>query len=215
MLSRFLEPGFYFDAGRQRYIQVLANGKTRAVPESLLQKDAARFALSTRSQMGDLAAQLVRGEISQEVWYQETRTLMRLSYRRNVLLANGGTETMTPTAWGRFGAEMKKQYKYLDNFAGEIATGKQALNGRVVVRAGMYGDASYAQYQNWKLQAEVRAGYAIEARRVLHPAEHCEDCVSYAAKGWMPAADVPPIGDSRCLTHCKCSIETRKVKVKK
>lgn len=213
MLNRFLQPGFYFDAQRQRYIQVLANGSTRAVPERLINRDVTKFARNSRSAMSDLTAQLVRGEVGEDVWYQQMRTLMRTSYRSSTTLANG--KPMTPADWGRFGAEMKKQYQYLDNFRAEILNGKQPIDGRAVTRAGMYGDANYAQYQNWKLKQEVRAGFALEARRVLHPAEHCPDCLTYAAKGWMPAAEVPAIGASRCLTHCKCTIETRKIKVKK
>lgn len=214
MLNRLLQPGFYFDASRQRYIQVLASGKTRAVSQALINRDVTRFARYTRSEMSSLTAQLVNGEITQDVWYTQMRTMMRVSYRQSVTIANGGLETMTPSHWGSFGAEMKKQYQYLDNFRAEIMSGKQALDGRAVTRAGMYGDANYAQYQNWKLKQEVKAGYELEGRRVLHPAEHCGDCVTYAALGWVPIDQVPPIGASRCLTHCKCTIETRKVKTK-
>lgn len=213
MLNRFLQPGFYFDAQRQRYIQVLANGKTRAVAESVLNRAVTRLATDTRNEARELTAQLVRGEITQDVWYQQMRTQMRVSYRTSVTVANGGN--MTPADWGRFGAEMKKQYQYLDNFRAEILSGKQPLNGRAVVRAGMYGDANYAQYQNWKLKQAVRAGFALEAKRTLHPAEHCPDCLEYAGRGWVPADEVVPIGSSQCKVHCKCTIQTRKVKVKK
>lgn len=198
-----------------RYIQVLQSGKTRAVPESQLNRVVEKFAANCRNEMRDLTAQYVNGEITQENWYTSMRTMMRVSYRTSVTLANGGPDSMTPSSWGSFGAEMRKQYAYLDNFKDELVTGKQALNGSAVRRAGMYGDANYAQYQNWKLKQEMRAGFALEARRVLHPAEHCDDCLEYAERGWVPAAECPPIGNSQCRTNCKCTIQTRKVKKKK
>lgn len=50
------------------------------------------------------------------------------------------------------------------------------------------------------------------AKRHLRPAEHCMPCVEWAAKGWLPISEMPPIGafpfdQGGCSYNCRCWIE--------
>jgi hypothetical protein len=47
-----------------------------------------------------------------------------------------------------------------------------------------------------------------EKKWELGAAEHCDDCVAYAAMGWQPFGTFPTpgAGDTRCMTNCKCHI---------
>jgi len=122
--------------------------------------------------------------------------------------ARGGWAQMSQSDWGKVGAQIKAQYAYLNNFAQEIASGKQALNGQVLARADMYGKATHSTYEAIRGQmAEVRG--MTEERRVLTPGENCPDCIDYAAQGWQPIGSLPVIGDSVCMTNCRCEFEYR------
>jgi len=109
---------------------------------------------------------------------------------------------------------MRPHYRWLDNFLAEIESGAQPLNGFAVVRAGMYARAANAIYENERMRVAEDAGYR-EARRVLGPnEEHCIDssrpgCVELFQLGWVPIADMVPIGEATCLSHCLCGLEFR------
>ena len=38
---------------------------------------------------------------------------------------------------------------------------------------------------------------------------NCDECVSEAARDWVPIGEEVPIGERQCLTHCHCSLEYR------
>ena len=48
-----------------------------------------------------------------------------------------------------------------------------------------------------------------EIRSVLHPAEHCAECIDEADKGFMPLDEFIPLGERQCRHNDKCSVEYR------
>ena len=45
-------------------------------------------------------------------------------------------------------------------------------------------------------------------------AEHCPDCISFAAEGWQPIGHFPTPcdGSTQCLVNCQCHKEYRKAR---
>jgi hypothetical protein len=110
---------------------------------------------------------------------------------------------------------LREQYRYLDNFIEEIASGKLS-EGQIRARARMYIDAAHEAFErarseafglplmpaypgdgqsrcltkcrcNWRHE-EVREHGKLTGWRStwqLNPADHCDDCVSNA-KLWAP-----------------------------
>jgi hypothetical protein len=71
----------------------------------------------------------------------------------------------------------------------------------------MYMNASNKQYWRGKTEGKIQAGYVSE-QRFLNPAEHCDDCKRFAARGRVPVGTLPPPGeDSVCQTNCKCTMK--------
>lgn len=134
---------------------------------------------------------------------------LRQTYRDMYVMGAGGAKSMTPSDWGKLGAMLKEQYRYLNPFMDQIERGKLS-NAQITARLKMYinsanealwrgfardipidlpaypGDGQTACLTNcqctWDIQ-QVPDGYDCYWR--LGAAEHCPDCVENAAR-WNP-----------------------------
>lgn len=152
-----------------------------------------------------LAQQLREGKISLQAWRDAMAVEIRNVHAASIAAAKGGWAQMTPADWGRVGGRVRGQLWYLRRFANEIAAGKVKLDGVFLRRAGMYGRAGVASYV---LQDGIEAqGYGYdEEMSQLGTAEHCEECVSEAARGWAPIGSLIPIGSRTCISYCACTM---------
>lgn len=160
--------------------------------------------------MGALAARLEDGTITIHKWRKGMAQSMRVMHSASAAAGRGGWHQMSPADWGRVGARMRQQYRYLDRFAAQLANGEQRLDGSFRVRCGMYAEASRGTYEETRRQLE-REGGMEEERRILHALESCGDCLNYAFQGWQPIGTLPEIGDSQCRVNCKCTFDYRKI----
>jgi len=188
----------------------------RRVPESRMRLGVLRMSKSLQTDMRALTADLVSGTISRQQWYTTMREAMKNEYRAAYLAAIGGTKNYTRSEISKFGWRMRPHYRWLNNFLDQLESGKQALNGFAVMRAGMYARAANAIYQNERMRVAQENGFR-QAHRVLGPNEnHCEDsasrpgCIELADLGWIPIGEMPEIGEASCLSHCLCELEFRK-----
>jgi hypothetical protein len=181
----------------------------RFVSEDLILGELDRIVVSSADTMKGITQQLIDGQLSLPEWQLQMEREIKLVNRQAGVIARGGLKQMSAADWGRIGFETKRQYQYLRNFATEIASGKQPLNGRALVRAGLYGEAGRGTYWEMQRKQQKRRG-KTEERRVLGVAEHCEatenkpGCVDLADLGWQPIGTLPRIGEATCVTHCKC-----------
>jgi len=159
--------------------------------------------------MGGLSQKLKDGEITLAAWQTGMMKEIKLAHTTAGAAANGGWENMLASDWGAVGQRVRSQYDYLRNFAGEIADGKQPLDGRFLIRSDMYADATRDTYEDIRRRGMISNGYD-EAMRILEPgAAHCDDCEEYADDGWVSVEELHPIGDSECNVRCKCEIVYR------
>ena len=158
--------------------------------------------------MRALAQSLVNGEIALSDWQMQSAALLKALHVALGLAANGGLANTSAADLGYIASQIKEQYKYLNKMALQIRKGSQALDGTLVSRAELYAQAGRALYENVVDRAAQNAG-CTEERSVLGPADHCDDCVGEAAKGWQPIGTLIPIGQRKCLANCQCSMEQR------
>lgn len=158
--------------------------------------------------MNALTQKLVDGNISLASWQVSMMHEIKSAHVAASALANGGWAQMTRSDWGFTGNLIKGQYQYLRNFAGQIADGTQALDGRALVRADMYGDAANGTYAQMQRRMMENDGYDLE-RRVLeaNDGNNCDGCLEQAAQGWQPIGELDPIGAEECATRCRCEFE--------
>lgn len=177
--------------------------------------DAVRGALdhvieSSKSEMRAVSGRLRSGEIALADWQRGMAQEMKLIHTASAAAARGGWAEMSQSDWGAVGQQTRAQYEFLRNFAGDVATGKQPLDGRFLRRAEMYGEAARATYAETERRMMRREG-EDEERRILGAADHCPDCLAAAALKWQPIGTLPRIGESQCRTRCRCSFDYRTV----
>ena len=116
---------------------------------------------------------------------------------------------MTQSDWGRVGGLLSNQYRYLDNFAQEIANGT-LTEAQIGARSGLYVDSATQAFERAKAasrflvlpnypgdgtslcMANDKCTWVIqefdnrwEAYWTLSPAEHCQVCLDRATL-WNP-----------------------------
>lgn len=165
---------------------------------------------ASRERMHSLTQQLADQSISLAEWQSGMMQQIKISHVAASAAANGGWAQMSASDWGAAGHIIRDQYDYLRNFAREIASGDQPLDGRALVRTDLYGDAARGTFEEMRRRYERINNAMEEERRVLGEADHCDDFLEYAALGWQPIGTLPQIGDSVCITRCHCTFEYRR-----
>lgn len=151
------------------------------------------------------------GRLSLAEWQTGmARAVKNVNYAA-VAAASGGVENMTAVERGRAGHIIRQQYERLRNFAKDIESGKQKLDGRALRRAEMYMDAARGSYHEQKRagEAAAHAGQALMIRSHRHPGDSCRGCIALDGK-WFRMGDPEyiPVGRRECRTSCRCNEET-------
>lgn len=157
-----------------------------------------------------LTESLRAGQLSVGEWESAMLREIKLMHTASAAAARGGWAQMSQADWGAAGRQIRDQYGYLHNFAQEMASGKQPMNGRVNVRADLYVEAARDTFEEMRRRYEKNNNAMTEERRVLAAAENCNGCIEQAGKGWQPIGTLPRIGSQECRTRCKCTFEYRK-----
>lgn len=156
--------------------------------------------------MRAISQQLREGEISLAEWQLEMMQQIKTANLAAGAMQRGGWQQMTQADFGRVGRTVRNEYAFLRDFAADIGSGKQKLDGTMVRRAGLYGQQGRATYyQFWDHTATVR-GFDQE-RSILNPADHCNDCISQDAKGWQRRGEMIPLGQRQCRSNDRCDVE--------
>lgn len=159
-------------------------------------------------EVSKLASSVYTGDISIGEWEESMRRLIREVHSSVSAINKGGWGEMTYQDWGRLGPLVKEQYKYLHTFAEHISTNKDTVSLEYITsRSQLYGKAAIhsAYYTGsdiarmlpylpkdgsteclvgckctWELEVTERFKdhKIVKAVWTLHPAEHCNKCVS-------------------------------------
>ncbi len=167
-----------WDALRNAYIRLLTTLGLRDLPDL---RD--EFTAQSMQESDELMNRLIiEGEITLQQWTDQMRDLIRDTYTAQYELAIGGYNNMTQADWGRLGGILNEQYRYLNTFANDLATGQLSPLG-AMARGRMYIDSSTQSFE--RAQA---AGFGLA----------------------LP--QYPGDGGTRCLSNCKCNwtiVDTR------
>lgn len=198
-----LTPEYYWNEKLRRYQDVdtgriVSNQQVRAALDAVI--------LSAKQESRMLANDLLNGKLAIKDWQDRMAYLLKTQTLASYALAKGGWGQMTPADFGRAGAELKKQYAYLQRFALDIQNGKISFDGRILTRADLYTERARGTFEDVRREMARQAGFDRE-RRVLGIADHCPDCLDAAARGWQEIGTLPAIGDSVCRQHCHCRFE--------
>lgn len=199
----------------ERALQYRSRRTGRFVPRQQVRRVLDETLDAITSEMTGLSRQLQDGTLSLARWQQQMQGYVRDLHLLSVAAERGGWGQMRLEDFGRVGRILRDEYERLRTFARQIADGTQALDGTLLNRTRLYGQAGRVSY-HLSERARMAARGFDEARRVLSPADHCRasdgprpGCVEEAAKGWVSIGEVVPIGAANCLTNCRCYVEYR------
>lgn len=197
-------PEYRWNAEARRYVGPDGRFVAQAAVREALDRALARSMIEARR----LSRTLQNGETATLDWERRMRDVISDVHLYAAAAAKGGWAELTASDYGRVGQILREQYTYLNRFASEIDSGAQRLDGRFLRRVELYLQSGRRTYHLVERREEEARGMT-EERSVLHPADHCDECVLEEALGWSPIGTLTPIGERQCLTNCRCSIEYR------
>lgn len=188
--------GRYRDSGR-----LISDARVRLAVDALADAASDRLA--------DLTDRLMHGNLTLADWQLQAMATIRTAHVAAGVAAQGGKAQMEPAHYGFLGSEIRAQYAYLRDLANGIAGGTVPLDGRLVARAGMYGQHARISYEAVRARDARSRGYT-EERNVLHSQESCRECSGLSSQGYGALGTLPPIGSRSCLSRCRCTIARRR-----
>ncbi|MEH2384911.1 MAG: hypothetical protein V7K14_03770 [Nostoc sp.] len=148
---------------------------------------------------------LVQNKIDVAEFQTRMALTLKESHLRVAAIGAGGVKQFTPSHYGKIGAQLKKQYKFLHGFGLDLADGK-LTSEQAVRRAGSYAKSARTSF----FQAEFtsRDKYNFYVKRLLDvQSRHCGSCISYQRLTWTPVKDVIAPGvDCECGGRCRCRL---------
>ncbi len=194
---------FAYDAKSLRYRHI-GSGKFVSAKQV---RSAVDTVIDTESRnVRAISQQLVNGEINLAEWQLRMSAQVKTLHVAMGLAASGGKNAVSASDLGFIGSQIKEQYKFLRQFAKDIKTGKQKLNGSLVARSALYVQSARGAFEDGVRRANKNIGRNAE-RRVLGQADHCQTCVQQASLSWQPIGTLNRIGDSLCRSNCHCSFQ--------
>ncbi len=117
------------------------------------------------AQVAALAAQLASGDITLRQWETAMRALLKATLGTSYVFGRGGLDRMTATDWSALAGLVVAQYGFLNDFAGDIATGTLSV-AAISARATMYVGAGTGAY-------ERAAATAMDVVLPEYPGDSC------------------------------------------
>lgn len=198
------DPVYWFDPSVGAYI---TNDGEWVTLKDLVAQGQASLAASSAA-IDDMAGLVANGQLSADAWYGLMQEEIKQEVIVQYILGHGGmVDDMTHADWGRIGAIVKDQYKYLKGFRDDIIAGN-LTEGQISSRAGMYINSAREAFNNARGRVMADAGNDEEKWVLGNNEDHCIDCQDNADQDWQPIGTFPDPGSGStvCLTNCGCAL---------
>ena len=163
----------------------------------------------SEDQMRVASQRLARGSLDIGGWQDLMVDNLKALHLASAASANGGFANLTRDDIARVAGQLTNEYGYLQNFAGQLESGAQALDERMAQRVDMFVNSARTTYEDQRRDNMGQAGFD-EERNVEDPgANHCGECGELSDSGWVPIGTLPLPGDRECLQNCRCTLEYR------
>lgn len=177
----------------------------RFVASSTVRRELDRY-LDTADPAKALAEALRGRQVSLADWEVAMRRHVKNTHLNAVAMERGGYANMRPQDYGRVGQIVREQYGYLKNFAGDIASGKQRLDGTLGVRAKLYSQAGRNSY--YRSKAANMSGKVTHQRSIRSARDSCWQCVELHGRVFrIDDSSFPLPGRRVCNHNCRCHLE--------
>ena len=153
---------------------------------------------------------LVSGKLDIGEFQTRVAQSLKESHLRNAAVGAGGVKSLTPTHYGKVGAQLKKQYQYLYKFGQDLQSGTMSEK-QIIYRAGLYAASSRTSFFEGEFTSRGKVGFY--AKRLLDAgARHCAACISLQKLQWTLIANITPPGvNCQCGGRCRCRLVFQKI----
>lgn len=209
-LSQFSETIARFDESSWRYDPI--SGRYRGANGRFLSARAVEALVDGRinklgTELRRFTRMLSDGDITLDQWQASVREALKLVHVQAAIIGNGGRETMGAADWGRIGQRLRVEYAYLQNFANDLL-GARVSTAQSLARIGLYAQSVRSTYWEGTTIRSEKQGYSLMRRILDGQAEHCQDCLDYAARGVVSIGSLPLPGQRcACRANCRCSVK--------
>jgi len=209
-LSQFSEAIVRFDESSWRYDPI--SGRYRGANGRFLSARAVEALVDGRinklgTELRRFTRMLADGSITLDQWQGSVREALKLVHVQAAIIGNGGRETMGAADWGRIGQRLRVEYAYLQNFANDLL-GARVSTAQSLARIGLYAQSVRSTYWEGTTIRSEKQGYSLMRRILDGQAEHCQDCLDYAARGVVSIGSLPLPGQRcACRANCRCSVK--------
>jgi len=193
-------PGYAFNVKANRYIRV-ATGKF--VKRSAITDLLTSVTSGTGNRLERLALAAQRGDLTGRQFYELARREIKQATNASTALGRGGWDRVTQADYGRTGAQLKKEYARLGDFAGALERG-EVSELQAASRARLYSDSSFKRYWEIDRDGKIQRGEKHERWIVVRDDRTCQQCLGLAAQGCVEVGVLPLPG---VHLGCRCRIE--------
>jgi hypothetical protein len=150
---------------------------------------------------------LADGNLTLDQWQGSVREAIKNAHIQAALIGYGGKDEMGPAEYGRIGQRLRAEYTYLQGFARDLLDGRIS-NPMALARVSLYAQSVRGSYWQGTELRQQQQGFSLMKRKLDGQAQHCQDCLDYAARGIVPIGTLPLPGQRcACRARCRCSIE--------
>ena len=147
------------------------------------------------------------GQITLDQWQGSVREAIKAAHIQAAIVGYGGREAMGSAEFGRIGQRLRLEYGYLQNFVRDLLDGRVS-SPMALARIGLYAKSVRGSYWQGTELREQERGFSLMRRKLDAQAQHCQDCLDYAARGIVPIGSLPMPGQRcACRARCRCSVE--------
>lgn len=204
---------YVWDAANRRYIHLRSR---RYVPFQEIRAEAIEPLISrSKALQRSISQQLQTGDTRLSEWQITMMNSIKHAELAAFLAANGGEQNANQADHKKIAAEILLLLLLFQNFAKEIETSRQALNGTLLARSDLYAVAARTLFEEARRFGMATYFGAAQERRRFGVAEHChsdaerQGCVELYDLGWQPINTLPRLGDTPCRKNCKCHWQYR------
>ena len=147
----------------------------------------------------------------QYTWIADTskglREAIKAAHLQAAIIGHGGKDGMGNAEYGRIGQRLRREYAFLQGFALDLLEQRTSAP-MALARISLYAQSVRGSFWEGASIRKEKQGFSL-MRRILDPiAQHCSDCLSFAARGMVPIGSVPLPGQRcACGARCRCSVE--------
>ena len=209
-LAQFSEAIVRFDQSSWRYDPI--SGRYRAANGRFLSAKAVAALVDGRidklgRELRRFTRMLADGSITLDQWQGSVREALKLVHVQAAIIGNGGRETMGAADWGRIGQRLRVEYAYLQGFANDLLGGRVSV-AQSLARIGLYAQSVRGSFWEGTSIRQEKQGYSLMRRILDSQANHCQDCLDYAARGVVPIGSLPLPGQRcACRANCRCTVK--------